>query len=248
MLWQNHPSTPSIQPLLSETSLSIVDSETSLSIVDSETSLSTTHSDHLLRNLALHNIPQNLYAKVQSKCHFVLGAKHLARARSAKSRSDSSSLAKDAFYCQTRESLEEKCANLYEENQKPEQTINELQDSTKLYPMDYVSQVITKEDLVENIENIGSSAAAVLCKISRKFRLEFSDSEEEKLIRAWMIEDMTPSILLEDNRVSSDLVKYLKNIAQSFIIKLMALLRDTILNRRLDKQESIPVNIKSYES
>ncbi|XP_062100972.1 uncharacterized protein LOC133806890 [Humulus lupulus] len=55
--------------------------------------------------LALHNIPQKLYAKfryrdraqVQSKRHFVLGAQLLARARSAKSRSDSSSLAKDAL-------------------------------------------------------------------------------------------------------------------------------------------------------
>ncbi|KAF4352141.1 hypothetical protein CsatB_008274 [Cannabis sativa] len=55
--------------------------------------------------LALHNIPQKLYAKfryrdraqVQSKRHFVLGAQHLARARSAKSRSDSSSFAKDAL-------------------------------------------------------------------------------------------------------------------------------------------------------
>ncbi|KAF4376154.1 hypothetical protein G4B88_004958 [Cannabis sativa] len=48
------------------------------------------------------------------------------------------------------------------------------------------------------------------------------------------------------NETLSELL--IQNIAQSFIIKLMALLRDTILNRRLDKQESTPVNIKSYES
>lgn len=55
--------------------------------------------------LALHNIPQKLYAKfryrnraqVQSKRHFVLGAQLLARARSAKPRSAAAPLAKEAL-------------------------------------------------------------------------------------------------------------------------------------------------------
>ncbi|PON49767.1 N-terminal acetyltransferase A, auxiliary subunit [Parasponia andersonii] len=59
----------------------------------------------LVMFLALHNIPQKLYAKfryrnraqVQSKRHFVLGAQLLARARSANSRSAATPLAKEAL-------------------------------------------------------------------------------------------------------------------------------------------------------
>ncbi|KAF4376155.1 hypothetical protein G4B88_004959 [Cannabis sativa] len=157
MLWRNHPSIPSIQPLLSETSLSIV---------DSETSLSTTHSDHLLRNLALHNIPQNLYAKVQSKRHFVLGASILPKP-------DLQSLAPIPHHF-----LRMRYPKLRYTFMRiivPSISLSEVAGNysfsafhSRHSNLSLNVEVITKEDLVENIENIGSSAAAVLCKISRK--------------------------------------------------------------------------------
>ncbi|XP_062104327.1 structural maintenance of chromosomes flexible hinge domain-containing protein GMI1-like [Humulus lupulus] len=63
--------------------------------------------------------------------------------------------------------LEEKCVKLNEEKEKIEQTMKKLQDSTELYPFGLENQLSSKEEVMENIEKMGNSAAAVLCIISR---------------------------------------------------------------------------------
>ncbi|PON72057.1 hypothetical protein PanWU01x14_068990 [Parasponia andersonii] len=63
--------------------------------------------------------------------------------------------------------VEAKFSALNDVKEKVEKIIEELQDSTEPCPLGFSNCFSTKEELMEEIEKIGNSAAAVLCRISR---------------------------------------------------------------------------------
>ncbi|XP_062120131.1 structural maintenance of chromosomes flexible hinge domain-containing protein GMI1-like isoform X2 [Humulus lupulus] len=63
--------------------------------------------------------------------------------------------------------VEEQCAKLNKKKEEVEQTIKELQDSTESHSLGFLNHLSTKEEVMEDIEKISNSAAAILCNISR---------------------------------------------------------------------------------
>ncbi|XP_060971263.1 structural maintenance of chromosomes flexible hinge domain-containing protein GMI1 isoform X1 [Cannabis sativa] len=67
----------------------------------------------------------------------------------------------------TIQSVEEKYAKLNKRKEEIEQAIKELQDSTEQHQLGMLNHLSTKEEVIEEIEKISNSAAAVLVNISR---------------------------------------------------------------------------------
>ncbi|XP_024029765.1 uncharacterized protein LOC21395118 [Morus notabilis] len=73
--------------------------------------------------------------------------------------------------------LERTLGLLKEEKEKLEQMVKELQESTSVCLVDFQNCFCTKVELTEEIEKMGNSAAAALCKISR--RVPFQEQQND---------------------------------------------------------------------